>query len=100
MSRGWHFLSDMFFDQTGVEMERLSAAAAAGDAVPMGAVAHKMVGSAMACGFVGLARSLRELELLCGQGLPDNTAGRIDHLARLIAEGRAFWECLLDGDKV
>ena len=70
-------LLKLFFELTGQEQTRLSAAAAQGDAPTASAVAHKIAGSCSACGMSELAARFRELERLCKGSLPDDLNERL-----------------------
>ena len=70
-------LLKMFFDLTGQEQARLSAAAAQGDAPTASAVAHKIAGSCSACGMSELSTRFRELERLCKESLPADLSERL-----------------------
>ncbi len=85
-------LLELFFDLTGQEMDRLVGAAAVGDAKAVSEAAHKIVGSSAACGLVGLAAGLRELEQRCKQGLPDDMDERIRRMEIQLECAQDFFE--------
>ncbi|WP_372808285.1 Hpt domain-containing protein [Pontiella sp.] len=79
-------LLDMFAEQARGELEAMADLVRTGDSKQMATIAHKLVGSAVACGFDGLSKELRAMELRCLQGLPDDVGKQIDALRRLFEE--------------
>ena len=88
-------LLDMFLEQARSEMDRLTDATRQGDAGLVSLIAHKLVGSAVACGFDGLASELRSLELCSKQDMPDDISERYERLEQLLEEGRVGMTALL-----
>ena len=78
----------IFFDTTNREMDRLNDAVDDGDFETISRVAHKLVGSSMACGLIALATDLRELEQLSKPSLPEDIDERILHIERALAEAQ------------
>ena len=90
-------LLDMFLEQACSEMDRLADATRQGDAGLVSSIAHKLVGSAVACGFAGFASELRSVELRSKQDMPDDISERYGRLEQLLEEGRVGMTALLEG---
>ncbi len=90
-------LLELFAEQAQSELKRLSGALCGRDAAEIAAIAHKMVGSAVACGFVRFAEELRALELDCLKFLPENMEERISRLKILFGESFSGINALLEG---
>jgi HPt (histidine-containing phosphotransfer) domain-containing protein len=71
--------------------------ASKGDPARVASIAHKLVGSAVACGFVAFSTELRSLELRCLRDLPDDMEKRIGSLEALFEEGRIGMNSFLEG---
>ncbi|MDF7798013.1 Hpt domain-containing protein [Pontiellaceae bacterium B1224] len=91
-------LLNLFSEQVLEEMDAL-ADACKGDAAQVASIAHKLVGSAAACGFVGFSTELRSVELRCLQGMPNDIEQRIGHLKGLFEEGRVGMRTFLAGSE-
>jgi HPt (histidine-containing phosphotransfer) domain-containing protein len=92
-------LLNLFAEQVCEEMDAL-ADACTGDPARVASIAHKLVGSAVACGFVAFSTELRALELRCLQDLPDDIEERIGHLEELFEESRTSMNTLLEGGEL
>lgn len=90
-------LLNLFDKQAHAEMEHLADAARRADAALIASIAHKLVGSVIACGFVSLAEELRSLELLCRSEMPENIEERIERLRFLFKESLAGMTDLMVG---
>jgi len=80
-------LLEMFQEQAMEEIGVLTDASQRCDAKEVARTAHKLVGSAVACGFISLSKELRSIEL---QGLHNGSADikeRIEILNQLLEEG-------------
>ncbi len=85
-------LLEMFFDQTGREMDRLINATVSGDAMAVSEAAHKMVGSSVTCGLMDLAADLRDLEQRGKHALPADIDERIQRLQAHLEHARSFFQ--------
>jgi HPt (histidine-containing phosphotransfer) domain-containing protein len=90
-------LLDMFTEQARAELASMADIAQAGDSKMVASIAHKLVGSAVACGFDGLSKELRAIELRCLQGMPDDIERQIDDVSRLFEAGCIEMSALLAG---
>ena len=86
-------LLDLFFELVGREMDDIGNAIAAEDVASVAALAHKMVGSSMACGLAGFAGGMADMEKECRKnGMPSDAGERVQRLALQLSEARAFFE--------
>lgn len=85
----------MFEKQMHREMDRLTVAIGHGEAGQAASLAHKLVGSAAACGFEDLSRALRALELDCLKAIPADIELQMGNLSRLFKEGGQEMSILL-----
>ena len=92
-------LLNLFEEHTHEGMARLVDASCRKDAEGIASLAHKLVGSAVACGFVNFSKELRSLELRCLQDLPDDMPERIGSLGRLFEEGCIGMAALLKDER-
>lgn len=81
-------LVEIFFNSTNEEMERMNDAVDSDDFTTISRVAHKLVGSSVACGLITLAHDLRELEQLSKTGIPLDLDERIQQIERKLAEAQ------------
>ncbi len=81
-------LLELFEEQAVEEIGILADAAQRCDAKQLARTAHKLVGSAVACGFVDLSQELRSLELHCLHNIPADIVQRIEVLNLLLEKGR------------
>lgn len=81
-------LVNLFFDSTNREMDKLNDAVDDEDFKAISRVAHKLVGSSMACGLAQLAIDYRELELCTKTTLPDDLDERVARIERMLAESQ------------
>ena len=91
-------LIGMFMDQARLDLAEIAGAALAGDAGAVAKVSHRMVGSCVACGFTGLSKALRALELQCKEQMPNDIDARIAGLERMLVEGHEKMQVYLGGD--
>lgn len=91
-------LIDLYFELARESMEPLENYIASGNALAVLAFAHKLAGSSVACGLIGLAYDLRELEELCKQGMPTDIGERVKSIEQQISDARVFWTGYLGGD--
>lgn len=89
-------LIDFFFELAREEVRSLADYIAHGDATSVLAFAHKLAGSAMACGMTELSHHLLELEMLCKQGMPSDVDERVQAIAQQLSDGREFWTAYLN----
>ncbi len=90
-------LLNLFAEQVSGEMDDLADAACKGDAVLVASIAHKLVGSSVACGFSGLSEELRSMELRCLEKMPEGIEQQIGCLKHLFEEGCNEMSALLAG---
>lgn len=77
----------MFEEQIREETERLVEAGHRSDRELAAHIAHKLVGSSLACGFEELGQQFRLLEWDCLRAWPDQFEERMDRLMRLFEDG-------------
>jgi HPt (histidine-containing phosphotransfer) domain-containing protein len=90
-------LLEMFTEQARAELASMADIAQTGDSKKVALIAHKLVGSAVACGFDGFSKELRAMELRCLQGLPDNIERQVDDVRRLLEASCIEMSALLAG---
>ncbi|WP_372795019.1 Hpt domain-containing protein [Pontiella sp.] len=86
------------FNEQAVEgISALADAAQRQDAEQAVAAAHKLVGSAVACGFVDLSQTLRRIELQCRSEMPADIEEQIKTVKELMERsGREMDRLLTD----
>lgn len=79
-------LLEMFMEQARSGFQEILISARASDSDAAAEMAHKMVGSCLACGFLELGEALRDLELRCRQGEPVDVLAHVDRMMVALEE--------------
>lgn len=90
-------LLNLFAEQVRGAMDDLVDAVCKGDAVLVASIAHKLVGSSVACGFSSLSKELRSVELRCLEKMPESIDQQIGSLKQLFETGCHEMSVLLAG---
>lgn len=81
-------LLTLFEEQVQDGMNNLTDAVCTGNAALVASVAHKLVGSAVACGFIGLSEHLRNIELGSQVQISADIELQINNLKQIFEEER------------
>lgn len=88
-------LLDLFNEQICEGVRGLTDGVSAGDALQVAAVAHRLIGSSVACGFDGLSKELRSIELGCLEKMPDDIEQQIKKLKQLFEDNHMEMSTIL-----